>query len=124
MGGQVARGCEVGSITDGKQDLCCGLDADSRRIRSKTSEAGISSSMLSTCPAIVSRWAFSALTLAASRGIASSAASVPGTVTVCAASATKMLSTSTPGLWWLLLDYHARTRVRPAFLVLSDLCNG
>lgn len=55
-------------------------------------------SMSSTWPATVSRWAFSALMLAASCGITSSAASVPGTVTVCVASATKMLSISTSGL--------------------------
>lgn len=51
----MARGCEVGSITDGKQDLCCGLDTDFRHTRFKASEAGKSSSMLSTWPAIGSR---------------------------------------------------------------------
>lgn len=60
MGGQVARGCDVGFITDGKQDLCCGFDADSGHTLFKTLEKGKPSSMSSTWPAIVSCWAFSA----------------------------------------------------------------
>lgn len=62
----MTRECEVGSITDGKRHLRCGLDADSRHAGSKTSEAGKSSSMPSTWLVIVSRWAFSALMLAVS----------------------------------------------------------